>query len=389
MADRRKGTSSTQLKRAGLFKGLLFIGAMLMTAALFFSTYYIIREIRDDSRNHLNLSVKYYRSLLLGDNPELAYEAVKDIDFPIILSDKEGNPKFWKNIPIDPVTQSPESIKQLKTMIAEMDAQGHEPVEIEIVPGIVDYFHYGDPGIVSLLRYFSVVTVIAVALYIGLGYVGFKTIRKAEERNVWIGMARETAHQLGTPISSLMGWLEVLGDKGGETTAKMKQDVSRLERIAIRFSKIGSNFEKPEHKSLHDVVTESVTYMKSRVGSGVSIEIICETPVVVPMQPELIGWVLENVIRNAAQAEEGKGKILLTCAADDQFAYIDVQDFGKGIAARDHDTIFRPGYTTKRRGWGLGLSLARRIMVEMHRGKLFVKESKPGEGTTIRMVLPL
>lgn len=375
-----------QLRRAGLFKGFLFVGAILLAAALFLSTNLLVRQVRDSARSYLGLSVQYYRNLLIGDNPELAYEAVQGIDFPIVLADSVGNPKFWRNLDVEPGDFSPEAMKKVRTFIRDTQTEGNEPLALEVVPGQVDYFHYGDPKLVSLLRTMSLVSALAVAVYILIGYVGFRVIRKAEERSVWVGMARETAHQLGTPISSLMGWVEVLGDQG-EITESMKQDIARLEKIAVRFSKIGTR-EKLQRLPLTDVVNQSVTYMRGRVGSTIRIEVRDQGAGEAGMQPELIGWVLENLLRNATQAMEGKGTIIVETGTLNGEVYVDVIDDGKGISLRNTEAIFRPGFTTKKRGWGLGLSLGRRIVEEMHRGRLFVKSTKPGEGTTIRMVLP-
>jgi len=371
-----------------LYKGLLFLGALALTASLFFSTHYLITEVRISSRDHLNLSVKYFRYLLLSDNPELAYDAVKEIDFPIVLTDADGIPKFWKNISIDPQDTTSASHERLRLMVKEMDAHGHVPVPIEVVPGEIDYFHFDDPAIVALLRWFSVISVIAVALYVLLGYFGFRTIRKAEERSVWVGMARETAHQLGTPISSLLGWLEVLGEKGGDVTEKMKQDVSQLERVARRFSKIGAR-EKLALFPVPEIIRNAVEYMQHRMGSSISISYTDHSAGEAHLQTDLIGWVLENLIRNAGQSMEGEGQIRIESGRVRNYVYIDVIDSGRGIAQRDFETIFRPGYTTKKRGWGLGLSLGRRIVQEIHRGKLFVVESKSHEVTTIRILLPV
>jgi len=218
-------------------------------------------------------------------------------------------------------------------------------------------------------------------------------------------MARETAHQLGTPISSLLGWLEMLDDQGtstkdsqkhepegrnenqaGEVVAKMKQDVARLERIAVRFSKIGAR-EELKPTDLDRIVDEAVVYMRGRVGSAITFNVEHGNCGEVPLQQELIGWLLENLIRNAAQAMAGEGEVKIRTGIEKKHVFVDVQDFGVGIPKKDHETIFRPGFTTKQRGWGLGLSLGRRIVEETHHGKLYVKESHPGGGTTIRMVL--
>ena len=375
-----------QLRRAGLFKAFLFLGAISLAGALFLSTNLLVRQVRNSARSYLSLSVQYYRSLLIGDNPELAYEAVQGIDFPIVLADSLGHPKFWRNLDVEPGDQSPEAIAKVKRFIEETSKEGNKPLALEVVPGQVDYFHYGDPRLVSLLRTMSLVSALAVAVYVLIGYIGFRVIRKAEERSVWVGMARETAHQLGTPISSLMGWIEVLGDRG-EITEAMKQDVARLEKIAVRFSKIGTR-EKLQKLSLIEVVENSIAYMRSRVGTTVKITIEDKGSGEVAMQPELIGWVIENLVRNAAQAMEGKGTIRVETGSLGSDVYVDVIDGGKGISLRNTEAIFRPGYTTKKRGWGLGLSLGRRIVEEMHQGRLFVKTTRPNEGTTIRMVLP-
>ncbi len=381
------GGRPDQLRRAGLFKAFLFLGAVLLAAAVFFSTHLLVRQVRDSSRSYLALSVRYYRSLLLSDNPELAYDAVQGIDFPIVLTDGEGNPKLWKNLPVDPADTTAAALEKVRRLVEQMDRQGNEPIPIETLPGVIDYFHYGDPALVRLLRMTTITSVIAVALYVLVGYIGFRTIRRAEERSVWVGMARETAHQLGTPISSLMGWLEVLGEQGGEAAEKMRQDVARLERIAVRFSKIGAR-EELSPAPLAEVVEGAAAYMRGRVGTGVRILCEDEGAGEAPMQRDLIGWVLENLIRNAAQAMGGEGEVILHSGTLNGSVYVDVTDSGVGIPVRDHQTIFRPGYTTKQRGWGLGLSLARRIVEEMHGGRLYVLDSQPGHGTTIRMVLP-
>jgi len=376
-----------QLKRAGLYKGFLFVGGVLLTAGLFMYTNTLIDQVKETAISYLNRSVETYRKLLLEGNPELALQVVEGIDFPIVLTDSEWTPKAWRNMGIEQDDTSPEAIEKLREFIADSERQGNKPLAVEILPGQTDYFHYGDPELVRLLRIMSISTALIVAIYILVGYIGFRSIRKAEETSVWVGMARETAHQLGTPISSLMGWVEVLGEKGGDITVAMKQDIARLEKIAIRFSKIGAR-EELKAIPVSDIVEQAKIYMQTRVGKKVviSYEELEEAKALV--QAELIGWVLENLIRNAAQAMSGIGKIEIKSGLEGEDVFIDIKDQGIGISQMDQETIFRPGYTTKKRGWGLGLSLARRIVEETHKGRIFVKTSKPGEGTTIRLVLP-
>ncbi len=378
-------------RRVGLYKGLLFLGAVLLAAAVFIATNVLVSEVRKSARTAMNLSVEYYRSLLLSDNPELAWEAIQAMPFPIVVTDEDGNPTSWRNMAIAPDDTSPEAMDRLRRFVADTHRHGNPPISVEIVPDRILYFHYGDPSLVSLLRWVSVLSALAVTLYVLIGYVGFRTIRKAEERSVWVGMARETAHQLGTPISSLMGWLDIL-ESGSESSRSdalpaMRQDISRLEKISVRFGKIGAA-EKLHQVPLAEIVEETVRYMRTRVGTAVSIEVQDQDAGEAPLQPELISWVLENLLRNAAQAMSGKGKIAVTLSRLPAGVVVDIMDTGVGIASRNYESIFRPGFTTKTRGWGLGLSLSRRIVEEMHRGKLFVLNSRPGEGTTIRMVLP-
>jgi len=363
------------------------VGGVLLTAGLFMYTNTLIDQVKETAISYLNRSVETYRKLLLEGNPELALQVVEGIDFPIVLTDSEWTPKAWRNMGIEQDDTSPEAIEKLREFIADSERQGNKPLAVEILPGQTDYFHYGDPELVRLLRIMSISTALIVAIYILVGYIGFRSIRKAEETSVWVGMARETAHQLGTPISSLMGWVEVLGEKGGDITVAMKQDIARLEKIAIRFSKIGAR-EELKAIPVSDIVEQAKIYMQTRVGKKVviSYEELEEAKALV--QAELIGWVLENLIRNAAQAMSGIGKIEIKSGLEGEDVFIDIKDQGIGISQMDQETIFRPGYTTKKRGWGLGLSLARRIVEETHKGRIFVKTSKPGEGTTIRLVLP-
>lgn len=388
---RMQQTRQRVFQRVGLLKAFLFLFAVLLAAFLFVVTSVLVNEVRNSARTSMNLSVEYYKSLLLSDNPELAWEAIQVMPFPIVVTDSKGTPTSWRNLGIAADDTSRRAREILKKFIADTNQHGNRPIPVEVVPGQVLYFHYGDPSLVSLLRWVSVLSALAVTLYVFIGYVGFRTIRKAEERSVWVGMARETAHQLGTPISSLMGWLDVLEDGGeksrSEAVKAMRQDVSRLEKITVRFGKIGA-LEKLHPLPVAQVVNETVEYMRTRVGTSVTIEVVDLDAGEAALQPELIGWVLENLLRNASQAISGKGKIVLTLSRIANAVAIDVADTGVGIASRNFESIFRPGFTTKTRGWGLGLSLSRRIVEEMHRGRLYILNSRPGEGTTIRMVLP-
>jgi signal transduction histidine kinase len=377
--------------KARTYRWLIVLGGALLASGLMIFTQVLIEHVRSSAKGYLTRTVEVYRDLLLRGDAELAYDAVQGIDFPMVLTDEDHNPLSWRNLTLSTAVDSAQLIDEVRGYLRQFDQQGNEPIEVEILPGRKNYFHYGDPRMVSLLRGLSLFSVIAVALYIFLSFVGYRSIREAETRSVWVGMARETAHQLGTPISSLLGWLEVIEDAEGsarkEASAAMRQDVARLEKIAVRFSKIGAK-EKLQPLPVREVVKEAVRYMKTRMGTAIKVEITGDDAGKANIQAELIGWVLENLLRNAAQAMGGEGRIEVRLYRDHDAVIIDVADEGVGIASRDHESIFRPGFTTKSRGWGLGLSLARRIVGETHRGRLYVHESRPGEGTTIRMVLP-
>ncbi len=242
---------------------------------------------------------------------------------------------------------------------------------------------------ITQLRYFPYVQLIIIGLFLLVSYALFSLFRNAEQNQVWVGMAKETAHQLGTPLSSLMAWMELMDANGTDpaAVAEMRKDVGRLEMITERFSKIGSTPDLvPEKIDL--VLRDTVQYLRPRLPSRVKIEVHTTDPeITVPLNRALFSWVLENLMRNAVDAMEGEGSITITTEKDGNEVHVDVTDTGKGIPARQLRTVFQPGFTTKKRGWGLGLSLTKRIMETYHKGKIFVKRSTVGKGTTFRISL--
>jgi signal transduction histidine kinase len=239
------------------------------------------------------------------------------------------------------------------------------------------------------LRYFPFVQFLVIGLFLLIAYILFSTFRKAEQNQVWVGLAKETAHQLGTPLSSLMAWMAILKTKGvdDETITELNKDVARLETITDRFSKIGS---KPEMTSedVNLMLSESMDYLRPRFSSKVNISLESSSEEAhAMMNKPLFGWVIENLCKNAIDAMGGEGNLVLEVSNEMQHVYVDVTDDGKGIPAKLHKTIFQPGFTTKKRGWGLGLSLTKRIIENYHKGKVFVKRSEVGNGTTFRIVL--
>lgn len=248
---------------------------------------------------------------------------------------------------------------------------------------------YSDSLLLKRLSYFPYVQLAVVLLFFAVCFFAILSSKRAEQNRVWVGLSKETAHQLGTPISSLMAWTEVLKEKypSDEMLPEMEHDVARLQRVAERFSKIGS---KPEHvaEDLVSVIERSVEYVKRRTPSQVKYELsFPKRPLLVRMNAPLLEWVLENLCKNAVDAMNGEGMIRIVVSQNDDNAFVDITDSGKGIAKSCHKRVFEPGYTTKKRGWGLGLSLAKRIVEQYHKGRIFVKSSSPGKGTTFRLEL--
>ncbi len=277
---------------------------------------------------------------------------------------------------------------KLEARITEM-AQANPPIEVSLAGRGRNYIFYEESRVITQLRYFPYVQFIIIGLFLLVSYALFSLFRNAEQNQVWVGMAKETAHQLGTPLSSLMAWMELMDDRGSdpEAVSEMRKDVGRLEMITERFSKIGSTPDLvPEN--IDQALRDTVQYLRPRLPSRVKIDVVpADAEVIVPLNRALFSWVLENLIRNAVDAMEGEGSITITTEKDGNEVHVDVTDTGKGIPLSQLKTVFQPGFTTKKRGWGLGLSLTKRIMETYHKGKIFVKRSTVGKGTTFRISL--
>lgn len=273
--------------------------------------------------------------------------------------------------------------------LAQME-KANPPIVIQLPGSGRHFIFYEESLVITRLRYFPLVQLAILALFLLVAYALFSVFRNAEQNQVWVGMAKETAHQLGTPLSSLMAWMELLKEQGVDPQAlsEMRKDVDRLEVITERFSKIGSAPDLAPEKLYH-TLRATVLYLRPRLPGRVRIEVLqpADTELQVPLNRALFSWVVENLIRNAIDAMEGEGSITLEMVPEGDLVHVDVTDTGKGIPASQHATVFRPGFTTKRRGWGLGLSLSKRIMEQYHGGKIFVKRSAPGKGTTFRITL--
>ena len=367
---------------------LTFVAAIIAVVSLFVSNKFVDR-LKQEEKNKMQVWASAMGALINAEvDEDVAIELQilsSNTTIPVILTDDKGSIIQNNNIQFP---AKADSLPVRMERVAEMRKKGN------IIPIYMDgvgeqYVCYDDSNILILLSYYPYIQLCVVLLFLIICIVAVVSSKRAEQNRVWVGLSKETAHQLGTPISSLMAWVEILKDKypDDELLPDMEHDVERLQRVAERFSKIGS---KPEHTSedLIDVIERAVGYVKRRTPSKVEYVVnFPKRPLPVRMNAPLIEWVIENLCKNAVDAMGGDGVITVAVSHDEQNAYIDVSDTGKGISKSNRRMVFEPGFTTKKRGWGLGLSLAKRIMEEYHKGRIFVKKSAPGKGTTFRMEL--
>jgi len=385
----------------GNFKGFLFILAVILVLGFLYYTQILVGELQKQSRAFLNFRIKIFEESINSEEvQDLSFffnEVIQQADYPIIYTDAEGEPIFWRNIDLPDTLQrplSPDTLAILKEYVKNFD-KINEPIPISFQGKIFGYYHYGESHIIQRLKWLPYIEILVVALFILIGYLGFSSIKKSEERFIWVGMAKETAHQLGTPLSSLIGWIEYLKsspEKLRQVMPDIERDVKRLQKVTNRFSQIGSLPDLREEK-LQNIIDELLTYFKHRLPSNegkikLSASVNPQIPPIL-LNRDLFSWVLENLIKNAMDALEGNGGSISIQSdfLNDRQIYIDVRDTGKGISSRNRKNIFNPGYSTKKRGWGLGLSLSKRIVEEYHGGRLELKESTPGTGSVFRIVL--
>jgi len=390
-------------------KFALLLLALLIAASTFFYTQNLVKKLQARERRLVELYAKglEYITDFRHSNTDFTFifeNIIKRIDFPLILTDANDNINlsstndFYKNIEIDSSLSKTELKKFFEAKIRELRAE-HSPITVtykDSVTHVLTKIYYGDSDVVRQLKYYPYLQIFFAIFFVLMAYIGFSHVKKNEQSNIWVGMAKETAHQLGTPISSLMGWLELLRinydnpDKVLDLAEEMENDLARLNKITKRFSKIGS---KPDLKNIRiDKTLEKVTdYFKKRLpqtGKNVKLVFSGNTKAEAFLNPELFEWVIENLIKNSLDAIEGKeGKIEILVKEKEKEIEIYVKDDGKGIDMQLRKEIFRPGYSTKKRGWGLGLSLTKRIVEDYHKGKIVLLNSEIGKGTTFKITL--
>tara|TARA_A200000113_G_scaffold196917_1_gene188205 strand:- start:829 stop:1995 length:1167 start_codon:yes stop_codon:yes gene_type:complete len=373
------------------WKIVLFIFATIICLASLTYTNKLVSDLDTEERKKIELWAEATNQLVnsgMGPNNNILASRImqENTTIPIILTNEVGEIIGNRNLP-----QRPNQEAFLQRQLSVMMEQ-HEPIIIEAKMNgqviLTQYLYYKDSYILSQLRFYPLLQLLVIFLYVGIAYLAFNRSKKSEQNLVWAGMAKETAHQIGTPLSSLIAWVEILKAKEGmtEISEEINKDVKRLETITERFSKVGSK-PKLEKESIYEILNQTVSYLQDRLSSNVHLELDNQcNDSTAPINSTLFEWVVENICKNAVDAMDGKGLIKITLFSDSDYLKIDISDKGKGLQKANFKRIFEPGFTTKKRGWGLGLSLSKRIIEEYHLGRLYVKSSSK-EGTTFRISL--
>ncbi|MCF8224708.1 MAG: HAMP domain-containing histidine kinase [Bacteroidales bacterium] len=371
------------------WKYILLLSAVVIGAGSLFYTNQLVKTIASDERKKIELWAEATRILanpVAGGNDILFPLEVleNNTQIPVILTDDAGNVMAQRNLDSTRIRNKEYLAKMLQKMKSENDS-----IVIELGDNNYQYLYYRNSNLLRKLAIFPYVQLGVIILFISVSYIAFSISRKAEQNKVWTGLSKETAHQLGTPVSSLSGWVELLkqSEAPTETILELEKDSERLVKIADRFSKIGS---KPalKEQDVIQVIENSLTYIQARKAKSIYIKTIFpESPVIIPVNETLLDWVIENLCKNAMDAMDGSGTVTIRCSKGEGLVNIDIEDTGKGIPKSQFKNIFKPGFTTKKRGWGLGLSLAKRIVEGYHNGKIFVLLSDSGIKTIIRIVL--
>lgn len=366
----------------------LFIGmAVVIVISFLFISNKLVEDLAKEERQKIELWAEATRQMVLVEenvNMDFIFEIItSNTTIPVILCDSSDNILSHSNLKIANDEDSVLMQKELQKF-----KKIHDPIVIEDV-AFKQYVYYDDSYILKRLQIYPYIQMGVLAVFMITSFLALLSTKKAEQNRVWVGLSKETAHQLGTPISSLMAWTEYLKTKGTDEsiTNEMGKDVTRLQIVADRFSKIGSA-PPPERLELTGVVSNAVTYLENRISKKVKfIFNFPDSEIYVQLNTSLFSWVIENLTKNAVDAMEGKGTITYTITENVSNVYLDITDTGKGLPKSKFKTVFSPGYTTKTRGWGLGLSLTKRIIESYYKGKIFVKSSEIGVGTTFRIEL--
>ena len=364
---------------------VIILASFLIISLILWNTYTFFQIFKNEERLKMNLWANAHKTLInAGENTDLELPLQifsNNTSIPIILTENDSIINT-RNIDDEIVKDK----KRANSFLAGLKAQ-NDPIVIEYVPGKFQKLYYGDSALLNKLKYYPIALLLIIVLFAGLVYNFYRSTKMATQNKLWAGMAKETAHQIGTPLSSLIGWVEILkaDDVPESTIIEIEKDIDRLLTITERFSKIGSE-PKLENKDVIEETQKSYDYLQSRFSKQVEFSFNApKEPIMVLMNPTLHSWTIENLVKNAIDAMKGRGKLSLQVLQDGDLVKINVSDTGNGIPKKQFKSVFEPGFTTKKRGWGLGLSLTKRIVEEYHKGTIKVLNSDIGKGTTMQV----
>lgn len=405
------------------YKVYLFLAMVVLSMALVAHSHYVIRRLNEQAQNLSTVLARFIAASTLGaaEQPALRpifLEVIRNINFPMVLTDTEGLPRAWKGIGIAPsaVPDSvltaadstgvvPPVVRRIQETAAKLDRVNRPiPVVRVGIPGVLGYVHYGEPPLAAQLRWIPYIEFAGIMLLLLFAFAGYRGLKAGEQRSLWAALAKETAHQLGTPLSSLMGWTSVLREASHEGKTdparveaiadEMDRDLDRLHRVTNRFSQVGATPALVEG-DLTRAVAETVDYIRSRLPTLGRVVTITERYEPIPpvrFHRELFTWVIENLLKNALDASDKPDAVIevsLHWRREERLVELRVRDNGRGMTPAERRHALEAGFTTKRRGWGLGLALASRVVREYHRGRISIVESAPGRGTTVAVALPI
>lgn len=364
---------------------IIIFASFLIISLILWNTYTFFQIFKNEERLKMNLWANAQKTLInAGENTDLELPLQifsNNTSIPIMLTE---NDSIINSINID--NKIVNDKKKSNAFLSGLKNE-NEPIEIEYVPGKFQYLYYGDSELLNKLKYYPIALLLIIFLFGALVYNFYKSTKMATQNKLWAGMAKETAHQIGTPLTSLVGWVEILKSENVDetTTQEIEKDIERLQTITERFSNIGSE-PKLENKDIVEETQKSYDYLQSRFSKQVAFSFNApNNPIMVSINPTLHGWTVENLVKNAIDAMKGKGKLSVSIEDDGENVKIKVSDTGSGIPKNQFKSVFEPGFTTKKRGWGLGLSLTKRIVEEYHKGNIKVLNSEIGKGTTMQV----
>ncbi len=378
------------LNKTAFTRWFFIIGSILIISLILWNTFVFFNQLKDNERNKMKVwaaAQEELQKLNTSENTVSITAAVviqSNNTTPMISYVHDADSYIERNIPENQINTE----KKRQQLIDQFTSE-YKPIEVYYEDQLLQTIYYGNSPLINKLKYYPAVLILIILLIFLALYLFYQTSKSSEQNRLWAGMAKETAHQIGTPLSSLVGWTEILKEENvnQEYVTEIEKDVDRLKTITERFSKIGS-VPKLEKTDLVVETKASFDYLKRRSSKLIQFELNSpneEVPVM--LNPQLFGWTIENLVKNGIDAMKGKGTITISIEKNTKKAYLRISDTGKGISKRKHKTVFLPGYTTKKRGWGLGLSLVKRIIETYHKGKIHVLNSAPGKGTTMEIIL--